>query len=136
MYLSVCIFTLGHRLKGYDVKHAGVATHFVTSEKVIIFCVSIRNRVVVLFNKVMILVLTSEINAVLVIACKITLITNLFGLWISMLCFILFISIWKLTELESSLLNLVDPHANSIQEVLNDYDKKVGILNIFHWYKL
>lgn len=49
-----------------------------------------------------------------------------------MLCFILFISIWKLTELESSLLNLVDPHANSIQEVLNDYDKKVGILNIFH----
>ena len=132
MYLSVCIFTLGHRLKGYDVKHAGVATHFVTSEKVIIFCVSIRNHVVVLFNKVMILVLTSEINAVLVIACKITLNTNLFCLWISMLCFILFISIWKLTELESSLLNLVDPHANSIQEVLNDYDKKVGILNIFH----
>lgn len=23
----------GERLKGYDVKHAGVATHFVTSEK-------------------------------------------------------------------------------------------------------
>ena len=62
------------------MKHAGVATHFVTSEKVIIFCVSIRNHVVVLFNKVMILVLTSEINAVLVIACKITLITNLFCL--------------------------------------------------------
>ena len=62
------------------MKHAGVATHFVTSEKVIIFCVLIRNHVVVLFNKVMILVLTSEINAVLVIACKITLITNLFCL--------------------------------------------------------
>ena len=62
------------------MKHTGVATHFVTSEKVIIFCVSIRNHVVVLFNKVMILVLTSEINAVLVIACKITLITNLFCL--------------------------------------------------------
>ena len=62
------------------MKHAGVATHFVTSEKVIIFCVSIRNHVVVLFNKVMILVLTSEINAVLVIACKIALITNLFCL--------------------------------------------------------
>ena len=62
------------------MKHAGVATHFVTSEKVIIFCVSIRNHVVVLFNKVMILVLTSEINAVLVIACKITLITNPFCL--------------------------------------------------------
>lgn len=46
MYLSVCIFTLGRRLKGYDVKHAGVATHFVTSEMVIIFCVSIRNHVV------------------------------------------------------------------------------------------
>jgi len=27
---------LGERLKGYDVKHAGVATHFVTSEKVFI----------------------------------------------------------------------------------------------------
>ena len=62
------------------MKHAGVATHFVTSEKVIIFCVSIRNHVVVLFNKVMISVLTSEINAVLVITCKITLITNLFCL--------------------------------------------------------
>ena len=62
------------------MKHAGVATHFVTSEKVIIFCVSIRNHVVVLFKQVMILVLTSEINAVLVIAYKITLITNLFCL--------------------------------------------------------
>ena len=60
------------------MKHAGVATHFVTSEKVIMFCVSIRNHVVVLFNKVRILVLTSEINAVLVIACKITLITHPF----------------------------------------------------------
>lgn len=60
--LGIYLALTGHRLKGYDVKHAGVATHFVTSE--------------------------------------------------------------KLTELESSLLNLVDPHANSIQEVLNDYDKK------------
>ncbi|CAH3015110.1 unnamed protein product [Porites evermanni] len=60
--LGIYLALTGHRLKGYDVKHAGVATHFVTSE--------------------------------------------------------------KLTELESSLLNLVDPHANSIQEVLNHYDKK------------
>ena len=62
------------------MKHAGVATHFVTSEKVIIFCVSEITLLCCLLNKVMILVLTSELNAVLVIACKITLITNLFCL--------------------------------------------------------
>jgi len=31
--LGVFLALTGHRLKGYDVKHAGVATHFVTSEK-------------------------------------------------------------------------------------------------------
>lgn len=34
------IWISGHRLKGYDVKHAGVATHFVTSEKVLFFLLS------------------------------------------------------------------------------------------------
>lgn len=31
--LGIFLALTGHRLKGYDVKHAGVATHFVTSEK-------------------------------------------------------------------------------------------------------
>ncbi|KAJ7371315.1 hypothetical protein OS493_026960 [Desmophyllum pertusum] len=34
--LGLYLALTGHRLKGYDVKHAGVATHFVTSEKVFI----------------------------------------------------------------------------------------------------
>lgn len=60
--LGVYLALTGHRLKGYDVKHSGVATHFVSSE--------------------------------------------------------------KLADLESSLLGLPDPHLNSIQQVLNDYDKQ------------
>jgi len=60
--LGIYLALTGHRLKGYDVKHAGVATHFVASE--------------------------------------------------------------KLADLESSLLSLADPQLNSIQQVLNDYDKK------------
>ncbi|KAL9967456.1 hypothetical protein ACROYT_G025678 [Oculina patagonica] len=59
--LGLYLALTGQRLKGYDVKHAGVATHFVTSE--------------------------------------------------------------KLTDLESSLLKLTDPQLNSVQEVLDDYDK-------------
>ncbi|RMX45411.1 hypothetical protein pdam_00015712 [Pocillopora damicornis] len=31
--LGLYLALTGHRLKGYDIKHAGVATHFVTSEK-------------------------------------------------------------------------------------------------------
>ena len=33
--------------------------------------------------------------------------------------------IFKLADLESSLLSLADPQLNSVQDVLNDYDKKV-----------
>ncbi|XP_015750528.1 PREDICTED: 3-hydroxyisobutyryl-CoA hydrolase, mitochondrial-like [Acropora digitifera] len=36
--LGIFLALTGHRLKGYDVKHAGVATHFVTSEKVLFLC--------------------------------------------------------------------------------------------------
>ncbi|XP_020624992.1 3-hydroxyisobutyryl-CoA hydrolase, mitochondrial-like [Orbicella faveolata] len=62
LHFNVIHVLLGERLKGYDVKHAGVATHFVTSE--------------------------------------------------------------KLSDLESSLLNLSDPQLNDVQNVLDDYDKK------------
>lgn len=34
VYCVNCLFS-GHRLKGYDVKHSGVATHFVSNEKVL-----------------------------------------------------------------------------------------------------
>ena len=34
LWYNVIHVLSGERLKGYDVKHAGVATHFVTSEKV------------------------------------------------------------------------------------------------------
>lgn len=60
--LGLYLALTGERLKGYDVKHAGVATHFVTSE--------------------------------------------------------------KLSDLESSLLNLSNPQLNNVQQVLDDYDKK------------
>lgn len=36
----------------------------------------------------------------------------------------------KLTDLESALLKLTDPQMNSVQEVLDDYDKTVGDFSV------
>jgi len=43
------VFLPGHRLKGRDVTHAGIATHFITKDKVSIIIIA-RGRNVVVEN--------------------------------------------------------------------------------------